>query len=195
VRNGYHQPRKVTTAAGVVEVKAPRVNGKRVDEATGASASGSARRSCRRGAASPQRSARVLPLLYLHGLSCGDLVPALEQLLGSSAGLCPATLTRLTQQWQGDHAAFMDRDLAEVDYVYPWADGIHLNLRLQEATACALVWIGVRAEGPKELIALKDGYRESGQCWGDLLRECARRGLRAPVLAVGEGGPWACGRP
>jgi transposase-like protein len=26
VRNGYHQPRKVTTAAGVVEVKAPRVN-------------------------------------------------------------------------------------------------------------------------------------------------------------------------
>lgn len=35
VRNGYHQPRKVTTAAGVVEVKAPRVNGQRVDEETG----------------------------------------------------------------------------------------------------------------------------------------------------------------
>lgn len=35
VRNGFHQPRQVTTAAGVVEVKAPRVNDKRVDEATG----------------------------------------------------------------------------------------------------------------------------------------------------------------
>lgn len=34
VRNGYHQPRKATTAAGTVEVKAPRVNDKRVDEAT-----------------------------------------------------------------------------------------------------------------------------------------------------------------
>lgn len=35
VRNGYHQPREVTIAAGVVEVKAPRVNDKRVDAQTG----------------------------------------------------------------------------------------------------------------------------------------------------------------
>jgi hypothetical protein len=35
VRNGYHQPRQVTTAVGVVEVKAPLVNDKRVDEETG----------------------------------------------------------------------------------------------------------------------------------------------------------------
>jgi hypothetical protein len=35
VSNGYHQPRKVTTSAETVEVKAPRVNDKRVDEATG----------------------------------------------------------------------------------------------------------------------------------------------------------------
>lgn len=35
VRNGYNQPRRVTTVAGAVEVKAPRVNDKRVDEATG----------------------------------------------------------------------------------------------------------------------------------------------------------------
>lgn len=35
VRNGYHGPRRVATGAGVVEVKAPRVGDKRVDEATG----------------------------------------------------------------------------------------------------------------------------------------------------------------
>lgn len=35
VRNGHHQPRKVTTAAGVIEVKAPRVNDKRTDPNTG----------------------------------------------------------------------------------------------------------------------------------------------------------------
>src|SRR5690625_6228653 len=35
VRNGYHQPREVTTAAGAVPVRAPRVNDKRVDETTG----------------------------------------------------------------------------------------------------------------------------------------------------------------
>ncbi|MGW5482967.1 transposase, partial [Streptomyces sp. NPDC004008] len=132
VRNGYHQPRKVTTAAGVVEVKAPRVNDKRVDEATGERkrfSSAILPPWCRK---SPKIS-EVLPLLYLHGLSSGDFVPALEQFLGSSAGLSAATVTRLTTQWQADHAAFMDRDLTEVDYVYVWADGIHLNVRLEEA--------------------------------------------------------------
>ncbi len=47
--------------------------------------------------------------------------------------------------------------------------------------------IGVRADGRKELIALADGYRESAESWADLLRDCARRGMRAPVLAVGDG--------
>ncbi|AEY94085.1 putative transposon transposase [Streptomyces hygroscopicus subsp. jinggangensis 5008] len=81
----------------------------------------------------------------------------------------------------------MDRDLAEVDYAYVWADGIHLSVRLEEAKACVLVLVGVRADGSKELVALKDGYRESGESWADLLRDCARRGMRAPVLAVGDG--------
>ncbi len=43
------------------------------------------------------------------------------------------------------------------------------------------------ADGSKELFALQDGYRESGESWADLLRDCARRGMRAPVLAVGDG--------
>ncbi|GAA1344164.1 hypothetical protein GCM10009647_088410 [Streptomyces sanglieri] len=81
----------------------------------------------------------------------------------------------------------MDRDLSEVDYVYMWADGIHLNVRLKEAKACVLVLIGVRADGSKQLVALKDGYRESGESWADLMRDCARWGMRAPVLAVGDG--------
>ncbi|GAA3786660.1 IS256 family transposase [Sphaerisporangium flaviroseum] len=166
--------------------QAPRVNDKRVDEATGERkrfSSAILPPWCRK---SPKIS-EVLPLLYLHGLSSGDFVPALEQFLGSSAGLSPATVTRLTQQWQADHAAFMDRDLSDVDYVYVWADGIHLNVRLEEAKACVLVLIGVRADGSKELVALKDGYRESGESWADLMRDCARRGMRAPVLAVGDG--------
>jgi putative transposase len=45
----------------------------------------------------------------------------------------------------------------------------------------------VRADGSKELVALADGYREAAGSWGDLLRDCARRGMRAPVLAVGDG--------
>jgi hypothetical protein len=44
----------------------------------------------------------VLPLLYLQGLSSNDLVPALRQFLGTSAGLPAATVTLLTAQWQDE---------------------------------------------------------------------------------------------
>ncbi|MEU8641844.1 IS256 family transposase [Streptomyces sp. NPDC048674] len=185
VRNGYHQPRRVTTAAGAIEVKAPRVNDKRVDE-------GGERKRFSSAILPPwarksPKISEVLPLLYLHGLSSGDFVPALEQFLGSSAGLSPATITRLTTQWQADHKAFGERDLSATDYVYVWADGIHLRIHLAEAKSCVLVVMGVRADGTKELIAMADGHRESAESWADLLRDCARRGMRAPVLAVGDG--------
>ncbi|WP_437076281.1 IS256 family transposase [Streptomyces sp. enrichment culture] len=186
VRNGYHQPRKVATAAGVIEVKAPRVNDKRVDGTTGERKRFSSAILPPRCRKSP-KIAEVLPLLYLHGLSSGDFAPALEQFLGSSAGLSSATVTRLTTQWQADHAAFRECDLSGTDYVYVWVDGIHLRIRLDEAKAAVLVVIGVRADGTKELVAMADGYRESPESWAGLLRDCARRDMRAPVPAVGDG--------
>jgi transposase-like protein len=153
VRNGYHAEREVTTTAGAVTVRAPRVNDKRIDEATG--------QRCRFSSAilpawarkSPQ-TAEVLPLLYLHGLSTSDFAPALEQFLGTSHGLSAATITRFTEQWKGDARAFAARSLAEVDYVYVWVDGIHLKVRLEQDKVCLLVMIGVRADGTKELVAL-----------------------------------------
>jgi putative transposase len=93
---------------------------------------------------SPQ-VAEVLPLLYLHGLSSSNFVPALEQFLGSSAGL--STITRLTAQWQDEAAAFNKRPFADTDYVYVWVDGIHLKVRLEQDKVCLLVMIGVRSDG------------------------------------------------
>jgi putative transposase len=192
IRNGHAEPRQVTTSAGAVTVRAPRVNDKRVDPVTGERkrfSSAILPPWCRR---SP-KVAEVLPLLYLHGLSSGDFAPALEAFLGSAAGLSPATITRLTAQWQDEAKVFNDRDLSCVDYVYLWVDGIHVNVRLEEEKLCVLVMIGVRADGRKELVALTDGYRESTGSWADLLRDVKRRGMRAPVLAVGDGalGFWA----
>jgi putative transposase len=192
VRNGRAVPRQVLTAAGAVEVQAPRVNDKRVDEATGERqrfSSAILPAWCRK---SPKIT-EVLPLLYLHGLSSKDFGPALEDFLGSDAGLSAATITRLTVQWQDDARRFADRDLSSMDYVYLWADGIHLNVRLEQEKLCLLVMIGVRVDGTKQLVALADGYREATESWADLLRDCKRRGMRAPVLAVGDGalGFWA----
>ncbi|MCA1701379.1 MAG: IS256 family transposase, partial [Actinobacteria bacterium] len=186
VRNGYHEPREVLTSSGAVEVKAPRVNDRRVDPGTGERrrfSSAILPPWCRK---TPKIN-EVLPLLYLHGLSSGDFGPALGQFLGSSAGLSSSVITKLTETWRGEQRAFAARDLSGVDYVYLWADGIHVNIRLEEHRLCLLVMIGVRADGRKELVALTDGYRESTESWADLLRDCARRGMRAPVLAVGDG--------
>src|SRR5665647_376895 len=192
VRNGYAEPRQVLTSSGAVGVVAPRVDDKRVDEVTGERkrfSSAILLPWCRK---SPKID-EVLPLLYLHGLSSGDFGPALAQFLGTSAGLSASVITRLTAQWQDEAKAFAARDLSGVDYVYVWADGIHVGVRLEQERLCLLVLIGVRADGRKELITLADGFRESEGSWADLLRDAARRGMRAPVLAVGDGalGFWA----
>ncbi|MGO4202189.1 IS256 family transposase [Rhodococcus sp. TAF43] len=186
VRNGYHAEREVVTAAGAVAVKAPRVNDRRTDPETGERRRFSsailpawARRST--------QVSEVLPLLYLHGLSTSDFGQALEQFLGTGAGLSAASITRLTAQWQDEAVAFGKRDLSQVDYVYLWVDGIHLKVRLEQEKLCLLVMLGVRTDGRKELVALTDGFRESSESWADLLRDCRRRGMRAPTLAVGDG--------
>ena len=191
-RNGHARERVLTTGAGQLPVAAPRVDDRRVDPVTGTR---TRFRSvilppwCRK---SP-KVAEVLPLLYLHGMSSGDFVPALEGFFGAAAGLSASVITRLTAQWQADREAFMARSLADRDYVYVWADGVHFNIRLEDARLCALVIVGVRSDGAKELVAVADGERESTQSWAELLRDLRRRGMQAPVLAVGDGalGLWA----
>jgi transposase-like protein len=124
IRNGYHAEREVTTAAGAVKVRQPRVNDKRVDEATGERKRFASSILPAWARKSPQVS-EVLPLLYLHGLSTSDFAPALEQFLGSGQGLSASAITRLSSQWQDDARAFNARSLADADYVYVWVDGIH----------------------------------------------------------------------
>src|SRR6266545_1229253 len=191
VRNGHAPARTITTGAGQVEVVRPRVDDRRVDAATGERVQFSSvllPRWCRR---SP-KVAEALPLLYLHGLSSLDFAPALEEFFGGAAGLSASVITRLTVQWQAEREAFLQRDLGDRDYVYCWADGIHFNIRLDDGRLCCLVLVGVRADGTKELVAVADGERESADAWAELLRDLRRRGMRAPVVMVGDGalGLW-----
>jgi putative transposase len=190
-RNGHAPARTITAGVGQVEVVRPRVDDRRVDPATGQRQQFQSMILPRWVRRSP-KVAQVLPLLYLHGLSSSDFVPALTELLGSAAGLSASVITRLTTQWQAEREAFQRRDLSEVDYVYCWADGVHFNLRLEEGRLCCLVLVGVRAVGRKELVAVADGTRESGDDWAELLRDLRRRGMRAPVVMVGDGalGLW-----
>ena len=113
-----------------------------------------------------------------------------------AAGLSATNIARLTAVWEDDNRQFRQRDLADRDYVYVWVDGIHFNIRLEDNRLCTLVMIGARPDGTKELVALEDGYRESTASWAEVLHDLQRRGLRAPVVAVGDGalGFWAAVR-
>jgi len=194
VRNGRAQPRRVTLGTGTVEVQAPRVNDKRVVD-------GKRQRFQSRilppyARRSPKVEA-VLPVLYLRGLSTGDFKEGLRELLGDdAAGLSPSAITRLTTAWQAEYEDWRGRSLADRDYVYVWVDGVHFGIRLEEDALAALVVIGVRPDGKKELIACEDGYRESEEAWLTLLRDLKLRGMRPPALAVGDGalGFWKAKR-
>ena len=101
------------TSAGAIEVTAPRVNDKRTDPVSGDRqrfSSAILPPWCRK----TPKITEVLPLLYLHGLSSGDFVPALGQFLGSSAGLSPAVITKLTGTWKAEQRIFAQRDLSRL---------------------------------------------------------------------------------
>lgn len=194
VRNGHAQERRVTVGSGTLAVRAPRVNDQRViagerQKFTSEILPPYLRRS--------KAVSEVLPVLYLRGLSTGDFREGLAALLGeNAAGLSPSAITRLTSSWQEEYRAWRTRPLADRDYVYIWADGVHFNVRLEDERLAALVVIGARPDGTKEVVALEDGYRESTESWLALLRDLKERGMRAPVVAVGDGalGFWAAVR-
>ena len=131
----------------------------------------------------------AIPILYLKGISTGDFEEALSALVGKDApGLSASTIARLKEGWTDEHERWQKRDLSMKRYVYFWADGIHLEARLENQAQCILVIIGATPEGKKELIGFTDGMRESAQSWRDLLLDLKRRGLAAaPELAVADG--------
>jgi putative transposase len=195
VRNGHKPSRKIVTGAGALEVEQPRVrdNSPRKNERVQFSS-----------AILPpylRRSKAIeefIPWLYLRGISTGDFSEALQTLLGEQAkGLSPNVIVRLKEQWLTEYEEWNRRDLTGKQYVYFWADGIYVNVRLEDTEnkrQCLLVVLGATAEGHKELVAVMDGYRESEQSWRELLVDLQQRGLTlAPQLATGDGalGFWA----
>ena len=186
VRHGHLPEREIMTGIGPVAVRAPRVRDRTGQGAERIRFSSAllppyARRS---------KSLEVLiPVLYLKGISTGDFAEALAALLGPDAGgLSASTVARLTEVWADEHAHWLKRDLSARHYVYFWADGIHVQARLEDDAQCLLVIIGATPEGKKELVGLIDGVRESAQSWRELLLDLKRRGLAvAPELAIADG--------
>ena len=186
VRHGHLPERNIMTGIGPVSVRRPRVRDRTatVDQRIRFSSTilpPYARRT---------KSLEVLiPILYLKGISTGQFGEALAALLGSEAGgLSASTIARLKDAWSDEHVRWSKRDLSAKRYVYFWADGIHVQARLEDNAQCLLVIIGATPEGKKELVGLIDGVRESALSWKELLLDLKRRGLEVgPELAVADG--------
>ncbi|MFZ4580920.1 MAG: IS256 family transposase [Myxococcota bacterium] len=188
VRHGHLPEREVMTGIGPVTVRQPRVR----DRAAGVDDPARIRFSPSILPPYMRRSKSIemlLPVLYLKGISTGDFSEALAALLGrDAAGLSASAVGRLKDGWQDDHAAWQKRDLSAKRYVYMWADGIHMQARLEDEKQCILVIIGATPEGKKELVGFTDGTRESAHDWRALLLDLKRRGLDArPELAIADG--------
>jgi transposase-like protein len=195
VRNGYLPSRELLTGAGRLAVEQPRVRDNSPQKNDRIRFTSSILPPyLRRSAAIDE----LIPWLYLKGISTGDFSEALQALVGEGApALSANVVVRLTEQWGQEYDDWSRRDLSEKRYVYVWADGIHVNVRLENEAnqrQCLLVLMGATADGQKELITVVDGYRESEQSWYELLLDLKNRGLAlAPKLAVGDGalGFWA----
>jgi len=188
VRHGHLPEREIVTGIGAVAVRQPRVR----DRQAG---SGDGERIRFAPAILPPYARRtksldvLIPILYLKGVSTGDFEEVLAALVGKDApGLSASTIGRLKEAWTEEHTQWSQRDLSAKRYVYFWADGIHLEARLEDQAQCILVIIGATPEGKKELVGFTDGMRESSESWRELLLGLNRRGLSvAPELAVADG--------
>jgi transposase-like protein len=186
VRHGHLPEREILTGIGPVGVRQPRIR----DREAAADERIRFNPTILPPYARRTKSLEVLiPILYLKGISTGDFEGALAALVGKDApGLSASTIARLKEAWTDEHERWQKRDLSMKRYVYFWADGIHLEARLEDQAQCILVIIGATPEGKKELIGFTDGMRESAQSWRDLLLDLKRRGLvAAPELAVADG--------
>jgi transposase-like protein len=192
VRNGRMPARELVTGIGPVMIRQPRLDDR------GLSETGEERFSSQ---ILPRYLRRVpsvdnlIPMLYLKGISTGDMSEALASILGSdAAGLSATNIVRLKAQWEQEYQGWCRRDLSGRQYVYLWVDGIHVNVRLDEEASCILVVMGADGKGKKELLAVSDGYRESKASWREILLDLKRRGMKVgPKLAIGDGalGFWA----
>jgi transposase-like protein len=181
VRNGKARTRKITCGAGTIDIAAPRVNDKREGyQFTSKILPPYMRKSA--------NIETLIPILYLKGLSTSDFKSALTSILGEGvSGLSPASIVNLKRSWEDEFDQWKKR-LITSKYVYLWADGVNVKVRLgEDKKLCLLVIVGVTLEGKKELITVEPGYRESEESWSIVLRDVRARGLHAPMLAVGDG--------
>jgi putative transposase len=125
---------------------------------------------------------------YLSGTNTRRVRRALAALFAGAVG--KDTVSRVWRRVKSDWDAWNARSLADEPIVRIILDGTVVKVRLdRKATSISLlVAIGVRADGQKVLLAVKDMGSESAAAWRTVLDDLIKRGLRRPELLIIDGG-------
>ncbi len=135
-----------------------------------------------------KRADALIAGAYLSGTNTRRVRRALAALFGGAVG--KDTVSRVWRKTKGDWDAWNARSLADEPIVRLILDGTVVRVRLdRQATSISLlVALGVRADGQKVLLAIKNMGGESEAAWRALLDNLVSRGLRTPELVIVDGG-------
>lgn len=182
-RNG-HRARQIIGTFGPETIQVPRAR-ITTDEGTKEWRSGALRRYQRL----TKRAEALIASAYLAGTNTRRVKRALSALFAGAVG--KDVVSRAWRKVKTDWEAWNGRDLAGEDIVRLILDGTVVKARIdRKATNISvLVAMGVRRDGQKVLLALKNMGGESTAAWQALLEDMTRRGLKAPEFLIIDGAP------
>src|SRR4249919_3386690 len=125
---------------------------------------------------------------YLAGTNTRRVRRALAALFGGAVG--KDTVSRTWRKVKSDWDAWNARPLAEEPIIRLILDGTVVRVRLdRKATSIVLlVVLGIREDGQKVLLAVKNMGGETSEAWRAVLDELVKRGLRRPEFLIVDGG-------
>jgi putative transposase len=181
-RHGHRQ-RQMTGCFGTVEIAVPRA---RVGNAGGGTAEWKSRVLPRYARMTKQVEALIAGT-YLAGTNTRRVRRALAALFKGAIG--KDAVSRIWRKVKTDWEAWAKRPLDADDIVRLILDGTVVRVRLdKKATSISLlVVLGVRRDGQKLLLAVKNMGGESEAAWRALLDDLIARGLKTPEFLIVDG--------
>jgi putative transposase len=179
-----HRSRSLLGTFGRVKITVPRA---RLDSAEGKTTEwkSTALRAYQR---RTQQADALIAGAYLAGTNTRRVRRALSAVFGGAVG--KDTVSRVWRRVRGDRDAWNARSLAEDPIVRLILDGTVVRVRLdRKATSIVLlVVLGVRDDGQKVLLAVKNMGGETSEAWRAVLDDLVRRGLHKPEFLIVDGG-------
>jgi transposase-like protein len=180
-----HRPRTLLGTFGQLKIEVPRARLDTPDGKTTEWKSQALRSYQRRTVAADA----LIAGCYLSGTNTRRVRRALRALFGGAVG--KDTVSRVWRKVKSDWEAWNARSLAEEPIVRLILDGTVVRVRLdRQATSISLlVVLGVRADGQKVFLAIKNMGGESTEAWRIVLDDLIQRGLRRPEFLIVDGAP------